>query len=437
MKIVKHIKMKVSIFWFRRDLRIEDNTALYHALQSGNPVIPVFIFDKEILDELDPSDARVNFIYERLAIINDFLEDHNSSIHIFKGSVEDVFSNLLNEYEVQEVFVNEDYEPYALQRDEQVANFLASKGVPLHRFTDHVVFRPGTILKGDGLPYTVYTPFKNKWLKHFEENIPKLLPEANWSHLAKINLSFPTLSDLGLLPSSIKVQDFTLSELDNYELTRDVPSLNATSFLGPHLRFGTVSVRTIIHQLKSSDAVFLSELIWREFFIQIMVHYPKVINANFKAKYNGIVWRNNEEEFQLWCKGETGYPIVDAGMRQLNETGYMHNRVRMITASFLCKHLLIDWRWGEAYFAEKLLDYELASNNGNWQWVAGTGCDASPYFRVFSPSAQTVKFDPDLIYIKKWVPEFSELNYIPMVDHKMARERALLTYKLGIGNTLS
>jgi deoxyribodipyrimidine photo-lyase len=427
----------VSIFWFRRDLRIEDNIALYHALEAGNPVIPIFIFDDEILEELEATDARVHFIYERLEKINQLLEAYNSSVSVFKGSVNEVFSNLLEEYEVKEVFVNEDYEPYALRRDERVANFIASKGVQLHRFTDHVVFKPGTILKEDGLPYSVYTPFKKKWLKHFEENAPKILPEANWINFTKVQVPFPTLSALGLLPSNIKVQDYSLSELVNYELTRDVPSLNATSFLGPHLRFGTVSIRVIIAQLQSTDAVFLSELIWREFFIQIMVHYPKVVNENFKAKYNGIVWRNNAEEFKVWCKGETGYPIVDAGMRQLNETGYMHNRVRMITASFLCKHLLIDWRWGEAYFAEKLLDYELASNNGNWQWVAGTGCDAAPYFRVFSPSAQTLKFDPDLIYVKKWVPEFTELTYLPMVAHKMARERALLTYKLGIGSPLS
>ena len=292
-------------------------------------------------------------------------------------------------------------------------------------------------MKDDGFPYTVYTPFKKKWLKHFETNKPKISPPPNYDNFFKIRYNYPTIEELGFLPTAIHVKGFNLSDLDNYGITRDFPALNSTSFLGPHLRFGTVSIRTIINQLKLSDTVFLSELIWREFFIQIMFHYPRVISENFKIKYNSIIWRNDEEEYQLWCNGETGYPIVDAGMRQLNKTGYMHNRVRMITASFLCKHLLIDWRWGEAYFAKKLLDYDLASNNGNWQWVAGTGCDAAPYFRVFSPSAQTLKFDPDLIYIKKWVPEFEELTYLPMVDHKMARERALLTYKLGLGNTLS
>ncbi|MDG1477027.1 MAG: deoxyribodipyrimidine photo-lyase, partial [Vicingaceae bacterium] len=262
-------------------------------------------------------------------------------------------------------------------------------------------------------------------------------PKPNFKNLFIQNYKFPLLKDLGFSPSKIKVQPFNISELDNYEITRDVPSLNSTSFLGPHLRFGTVSIRQVVKSLKKSDNVFLSELIWREFFIQIMFHFPRVSSENFKIKYNGIVWRNKEEEFEKWCNGKTGYPIVDAGIRQLNETGYMHNRVRMITASFLCKHLLIDWRWGEAYFAEKLLDFELSSNNGNWQWVAGTGCDAAPYFRVFSPNAQTLKFDEQLKYIKKWVPEFNEIDYQPMVEHKMARERALLTYKEGLGNILS
>lgn len=427
--------MKATIFWYRRDLRIEDNIALYKALQMDSMVIPVFIFDEEILDELETTDTRVHFIYQRLEKINVFLEEYNSSVRIFKGSVVEVFKDLINEYEIQDVFINEDYEPYAIQRDKRVLYLLESNNIQLHTYTDHVVFKPGTILKDDGLPYTVYTPFKKKWLKHFETNKPKKTPLPNYDNFLKIKFDYPTIEELGFSTTAIHVEDFNLAELDNYGVTRNVPALNSTSFLGPHLRFGTVSIRTIVNQLKQSDAVFLSELIWREFFIQIMFHFPRVLSENFKLKYNGIVWRNNEEEFKLWCNGKTGYPIVDAGMRQLNKTGYMHNRVRMITASFLCKHLLIDWRWGEAYFAQKLLDYELASNNGNWQWVAGTGCDAAPYFRVFSPSAQTIKFDPDLIYIKKWVPEFEELTYLPMVDHKMARERALLTYKLGLGNS--
>ena len=429
--------MRVSIFWFRRDLRTLDNTAFFRALEFGNSVLPIFIFDDDILTELDQNDARVNFIYNSLTSISEHLKLNNSSIRIFNCSVDQAWEQLVNEYEIDTVFINEDYEPYSQKRDVRIASFLEKHNIKLHSFTDHVVFKPGTILKDDGLPYSVYTPFKKKWLKHFETNKPEILPEPNYDNLLKVTYGFPSIESIGFLTSQIQVEAFNLSEIDNYETTRDVPSLNATSYLGPHLRFGTVSVRSIIEKLSSHHNVFLSELIWREFFTQIMFHYPRVISENFKLKYNGIVWRNNEEEFEMWCKGETGYPIVDAGMRQLNQTGYMHNRVRMITASFLCKHLLIDWKWGESYFAKKLLDYELASNNGNWQWVAGTGCDAAPYFRVFSPSAQTLKFDPNLKYIKKWVPELNELTYAPMVDHKMARERALLTYKIGLGNTLS
>jgi deoxyribodipyrimidine photo-lyase len=424
--------MKLSIFWFRRDLRLIDNTAFHHALKKGGKVLPIFIFDTNIIGKLDKDDSRVNFIHQSLKNINDHLNKHHSSVRIFKCSVNEAWEKLLNEYDIEKVFINEDYEPYAQKRDTQITSILEKQGIKVYSYTDHVIFKPAKIVKDDGSPYTVYTPFKNKWLKHFEANKPKLIPKPNYKNLEKISFDFPNLKELGFSPTKIIIQNFDLSGLDNYAVTRDTPFLNGTSFLGPHLRFGTVSVRTIINQLKATDSIFLSELIWREFFIQIMFHFPRVIKGNFKLKYNGIVWRNNKAEFKLWCKGKTGYPIVDAGMRQLNKTGYMHNRVRMITASFLCKHLLIDWKLGEAYFAKKLLDYELASNNGNWQWVAGTGCDAAPYFRVFSPSAQTLKFDPDHDYIKKWVPEFLEPTYVPMIDHKIARTRALLTYKSGL-----
>lgn len=424
--------MKVSIFWFRRDLRLEDNVAFFHSLQSEYPVLPIFIFDDEILDELPKNDPRLNFIHNQLKKLNSKLNRHDSSIKTFHSNYKKAWQHLDETYEIKEVYFNEDYEPYALERDKWVNSYFNSTKTKVNSFTDHVVFKPGVILKDNGLPYTVYTPFKNKWLKHFELNKPEILPSPKLSNLLSKMEKFPSMGDLGFSITNIKVEPFSLVDLDNYENTRDIPSLNATSYLGPHLRFGTVSVRGIIDQLKNNHFTFLSELIWREFFIQIMYHFPRVVTENFKPKYNGINWINNETDYQLWCKGKTGYPIVDAGMRQLNETGYMHNRVRMITASFLCKHLLIDWTWGEAYFAEKLLDYELASNNGNWQWVAGTGCDAAPYFRVFSPSAQTLKFDPDLNYIKKWVPEINELSYSPMLDHKMARERAIKVYKTGI-----
>jgi deoxyribodipyrimidine photo-lyase len=406
-------------------------------MNSENPVLPIFIFDTDIVDELPINDSRISFIYQNLKNIDEDIKGLDSSLRIFKCSPIDAFNQLLSEYTIENVFFNEDYEPYALERDNKISLLLEENNIKLKTFTDQVVFKPGTILKEDGLPYTVFTPFKNKWLKHFELHHPSLLPPPNFENLIKINYDFPSMEALGFSSSKINVEKFNFTDLNSYALTRDIPSMNGTSYLGPHLRFGTISVREVINQLKQSDSIFLSELIWREFFIQIMYHFPRVVNENFKIKYNGIQWRNKESEFELWCQGKTGYAIVDAGMRQLNETGYMHNRVRMITASFLCKHLLIDWRWGEAYFAKKLLDFELSSNNGNWQWVSGTGCDSAPYFRVFSPSAQTLKFDKDLKYIKKWVPEYNSLTYVPMIDHKIARERALVTYKKGLENILT
>jgi deoxyribodipyrimidine photo-lyase len=428
-------KLVVSIFWYRRDLRLVDNIALFNSLKSKFPVIPVFIFDNNILDELDENDSRVGFIYQQLSEINNTLNGYNSSLKIIKNNVINAWEELINEFEIKEVFYNTDFEPYALKRDNKLASFFDENGVVVNTFTDHVIFDPKSVLKDDGTPYLIYTPYKNKWLKQYENKNVEILPELVCNNFVKVSFNFPSLSEIGFSHSQIKVKRYNFSELDNYELTRNYPSLNSTSFLGPHLRFGTVSIRMIINNLNNKNSSFLNELIWREFFIQILFHFPRVINENFKIKYNGIIWRNNEQEFDLWCKGETGYPIVDAGMRQLNNTGYMHNRVRMITASFLCKHLLIDWRWGEAYFANKLLDFELASNNGNWQWVAGTGCDSAPYFRVFSPSAQTLKFDSKLEYINKWVPELNEIHYKPIVNHSDARDRAIKAYKKGLENT--
>jgi deoxyribodipyrimidine photo-lyase len=428
---------KVSIFWFRRDLRVEDNLALYHSLKSNYPVVPIFIFDESIISELDANDARVSFIYQQLSAININLRRFGSSIRIVKNTVIASWVELLMEYDVKEIYYNEDYEPYSIKRDKKISTFLELKGIKINTYTDHIVFKPDLILKDNMSPYTVFTPYKKKWLKRFKLEKFRVLSDPNYKNFVQGDFVFPSSKDLGIVLSHLVVKDYDLSDLDNYDRNRDFPCLNATTLLGPHLRFGTISIRSIFNKLKQADEVFLSELIWREFFIQIMFHFPRVVNENFKKKYNGIVWRNNEKEFELWCEGKTGYPLVDAGMRQLNKTGYMHNRVRMITASFLCKHLLIDWRWGEAYFAEKLLDFELASNNGNWQWVSGTGCDSAPYFRVFSPSAQTLKFDTDLQYVKKWVPEFNDINYKPIVDHKMARERALHAYKTGLENIIT
>ena len=426
-------KEKISIFWFRRDLRLEDNRGLNQALKGPFPVLPIFIMDQDITDELEDTDPRVTFIHDQLNSISSKLKHHHSTLFCKKGNTKSVWAHILHEFNVQEVYTNEDYEPYAIKRDEAIRKLLLSQGIELKVFKDQVIFAKDEILKKDQTPYTVFTPYKNKWIQKFESTKGILsTPEDNNSNYAKMEIDFPSLKALGFERSSINVHDYSIDALDNYSEERDFPGLSKTSYLSPHLRFGTVSIREIVSQT-ASNQVFLSELIWREFFMQIMYHFKEVVHANFKKKYDLIEWRNNEDEFEQWKKGETGYPMVDAGMRELNNTGYMHNRVRMVVAGFLCKHLLIDWRWGEAYFAMKLLDYELSSNNGNWQWAAGTGCDAAPYFRIFNPTEQIKKFDPDLVYIKKWVPELNSFNYpAPIVDHKMARERAIETYKRGL-----
>lgn len=423
------LNKEISILWLRRDLRLEDNTALNAALKSPYPVLVIFIFDEELINELPKNDARVSFIYKRLKYLNSLLHTKNSSLYCFKGKVLNVWDNLLNSYNIKSVYLNRDYEPYAIHRDNDVRQLLESKAISLFSFKDHVQFEAHEVLKNDGTPYTVYTPYKNKWISKFKLTLPYTCPINNFVQL-KVN--FPTLDSLGFELSSIDVPPFQIDNLSNYETNRNIPSLNSTSKLGPHLRFGTVSIRSIISKI-FENTIFLNELIWREFFIQILVHFPKVVHQNFKRKYNGIRWRNNIEDFELWKSGKTGYPLVDAGMRELNATGFMQNRTRMITAGFLCKHLLIDWKWGEAYFAEKLLDYELASNNGNWQWSAGTGCDAAPYFRIFNPTAQLKKFDAKLNYVNKWIPELNELTYpTPIVEHNFARKRAIETYKQGL-----
>ena len=425
--------MKVSIFWFRRDLRLEDNIALYESISSKSNVLPIFIFDDNILNELPNDDPRVNFIYQTLFDINLVLQKNNTSLLILKGKLEDVWNKLIQNYTIESVFINKDYEPYAIKRDQKLGEVLNANGIELHSFKDQVVFEESEVVKANGEPYTVFTPFKRKWLSLY--NPLTLKPKITFENFHQENYSFPKKEELGFKSSSIHVKDFKLSGVSTYAETRNFPILDSTSYLGPHLRFGTIGVRQIIAELDPSNEVFLSELIWREFFMQILFHFPKVVIGNFRPKYDGIKWRNKEEDFDKWCRGETGYPMVDAGMRQLNETGYMHNRVRMVTAGFLCKHLLIDWRLGEAYFAKKLLDFELSSNNGNWQWAAGTGCDAAPYFRIFNPIEQLKKFDKSEGYIKKWISELGTANYPePMVEHKFARTRALEQYKIGINN---
>ena len=427
-------KQEIAIFWFRRDLRLEDNVGLFRALDSKYPVIPLFIFDEDILDSLPKNDARVGFIHDSLSKINQKLQEMGSSLLVKKGKTQEVWQALLQEFDVKEVFFNKDYEPYAIKRDLAICTLLEAYNTKSVSFKDQVIFEEKEITKADGLPYTVYTPFKNKWLEKYKTMAP--VPEydttGKFHNFHKYNFVFPTLEQIGFEESPIKVVPHNLKNVTNYEENRNFPALDSTTHLSPHLRFGTVSIRKLVNWAAKKNDVFLSELIWREFFMQILFSFPKVVTNNFKSAYDGIQWRNDEADFKLWCSGTTGYPMVDAGMRELNETGYMHNRVRMVVASFLCKHLLINWQWGEAYFAQKLLDFELSSNVGNWQWAAGTGCDAAPYFRVFNPEIQLKKFDEKGIYIRKWIKEF-DLGYgQPMVEHAFARDRAISTYKSGI-----
>ena len=433
-----HQKQAISVFWFRRDLRLTDNVGLYHALQNELPVLPLFIFDTNIISELPQNDPRVNFIYDSLLKIQSELRDHGSGLIVKKGDPLAVWKNLAKTYHIALIFTNRDYEPYAIQRDGLVQTWAETKGIEFNTFKDQVILEPGEVLKDDGKPYTVYTPFKNKWLVRYKELVhPIKTYNPSLGNVVKFTQDFPTKNELNITGSSIGVPPLDLSVVPTYKDTRNFPSVHGTSRIGPHLRFGTLGIRSLVKQVVKQEGTYLSELIWREFFMQILHYFPRVVNENFKTKYNAVPWRNNQEEFNAWCSGTTGYPMVDAGMRELNSTGYMHNRVRMITAGFLCKHLLIDWRWGEAYFAKKLLDYELAANNGNWQWAAGTGCDAAPYFRVFNPTTQIQKFDKQLEYINTWVPELNTLQYPnPIVEHKFARERAISTYKEAL-NTIA
>jgi len=421
----------IAIFWFRRDLRLADNTALNAALANNENVLPIFIFDTNILEDLNSDDSRVSFIHQNLTTINKELKKYGSSVKSIHGKPIEVFKNLLNEHKITDVYINKDYEPHAQSRDKEIYELLQLNNVQLHGYKDQVIFEKLEVTKEDGKPYTVFTPYKNKWLTHLSDISIKSTPLLNTKNFYPCDFEILTLEKLHFTQSTIQVPEYTLDVIHDYAQKRDFPSVDGTSFLSTHLRFGTVSIREVMSNL-DEYSVFFSELIWREFFMQIICNFPKVVHSNFKAKYDGIEWRNNADEFKAWCEGKTGYPIVDAGMNQLNETGLMHNRVRMITAGFLCKHLLIDWKWGEAYFASKLLDYDLSANNGNWQWAAGTGCDSAPYFRIFNPAEQQKKFDKELDYIKKWNPDYEDTE--PIVEHKFARKRALDTYKAGILN---
>lgn len=425
----------MNIFWFRRDLRLDDNEGLYHALMAGTPVLPVFIFDTGITGELEKDDARISFIYSTLQDMHRKLNKKGSGMLILKGEPLTVLRSLTDNYPVKNIYVNRDYEPYGLDRDQKIKKMFSAKGISLISFKDHLIFEPGEVLKPDGTPYTVFTPFKKQWLGRYQNYNVAVRETSDKGDFFRFSPDFPDLEQLGFTPSAIKTPSFDLSVIPEYHTKREIPSLDATSRLGPHLRFGTLGIRALLNGMGpgAGHEAFLSELIWREFFMHILYHYPHAVHRNFRSKYDGIYWINDDDDFSRWREGRTGYPIVDAGMRELKQTGFMHNRVRMITAGFLCKHLLTDWRLGEAYFASRLLDYELASNNGNWQWAAGTGCDAAPYFRIFNPLEQHKKFDPDSGYVKKWVPELNTAAYPPpMIDHKYARARALEHYKKGI-----
>lgn len=429
------MKQKINIHWFRRDLRLEDNPALYQALNSNLPVLAVFIFDKEILERLEEKeDLRVCFIHEQINLIKKSLELKGSSLKVFYSKPTEAFKELSELYDIHTVFFNRDYEPSALKRDEKIILLLSQEGVGVQTEKDHVIFEMGEVQKNDGSAYTVFTPYSKKWkLRLQQESIPNFPSELQTKNFFQSPpFHMPGLKAMGFKSCRQGSPNANYSEdlMREYAGTRNLPYLNATSRLGIYLRFGTISVREVVKLAQMYSEEFLNQLIWRDFFIQILGHYPYAEHKAFKTKYDHIEWRNNEVEYNLWREGKTGYPIVDAGMRELRTTGYMHNRVRMIAASFLVKHLLIDWRWGEAWFAQKLLDYELASNNGNWQWAAGTGCDAAPYFRIFNPITQQKKFDPEFRYIKKWIHEFGTPEYPdPMVDHAYARERCLSVYR--------
>ncbi|UEG48945.1 DNA photolyase family protein [Ferruginibacter lapsinanis] len=429
----------VNIFWFRRDLRLNDNAALYHALKDSHPVVPVFIFDRNILDKLeDKTDRRVAFIHAAIIELQQELLAIGSAIEVYYGAPLEVYRALLSKYKINKVFANHDYEPYALEREKAIADLLQAHGATLHTYKDQVIFEKDEVLKDDGKPYTVFTPYSKKWKATLKDFHLKAYPtEKYFSNFYKqpvqeiLLLQSMGFKEVGQLFPSKQLNEEIVKK---YKEQRDFPGIDSTSKLGLHLRFGTVSIRAVAEKGRALCETYLNELIWRDFYHMILWHFPQVgMGKAFKPEYDTIEWRRDQGEFEKWCNGQTGYPIVDAGMRELNATGFMHNRVRMVVASFLTKHLLLDWRLGEAYFAQKLLDFDLAANNGGWQWAAGSGCDAAPYFRIFNPYLQTQKFDPQLTYIKKWVPEFQEFNYPkPIVEHELARNRCLEVYAMAL-----
>ena len=426
------------IHWFRRDLRWNDNRALHAALSSGHSVLLLFVFDENILQHLeDKQDARVTFLHNRMSVLQKEAKTMGSDIYVAHGTPHDVLLELIAKLDVRGVYANEDYEPYALWRDGLLMEALSAKNTPLHTFKDHVIKAPGEVVKPDGTPYTVFTPFSKRWHANLTEDDLEASPsEQHLDQLAKWqHKGMPSLQEMGFTPSDVAIPEANVEPqlLKHYAETRDTPSVRGTSRVSVHLRFGTVSIRNMARQGFAHSEKWLTELIWRDFYQSVMHAFPHSMKDAFRAKYDRIPWRHDDAHFAAWKEGKTGYPIVDAGMRELNATGFMHNRVRMVVASFFCKHLLLDWRLGERYFAEKLLDFELASNVGGWQWASGSGCDAAPYFRVFNPTSQLQKFDTQMAYVKQWVPEFGTDAYPePIVEHKFARQRAIDTYKAAL-----
>jgi len=430
-------KAPVTLFWFRRDLRLHDNAGLYHALKGPNPVLCLFIFDRDILDVLeDKDDARVTFIYNTLNKLSEELQEHKSSLLIKYDKPEQAWKDILQENNVAAVYTNRDYEPYAKKRDVEVGEMLQAKGVDFKTFKDQIIFERDEVVKDDQKPYTVFTPYKKKWMKKVNEFYLKAYPtEKYFKNLYPTKpLKGVTLEEMGFTKSEIEFPKTEYQHIiDDYAKNRNFPAKKGTSHIGLHLRFGTISIRDAARNSFEREQTWLGELIWREFYMMALDHFPQTQDHAYRPAYDRIEWRNNEKEFEAWCEGKTGYPLVDAGMRELNATGFMHNRVRMVTASFMVKHLLIDWRWGEHYFGRKLLDYEASTNIGSWQWVAGSGTDVMPYFRIFNPEAQLKKFDPKMEYVKKWVPEYGTSQYPqPIIDNKTGKERALKVYKAAL-----
>jgi len=470
--------IRVALVWFRRDLRVDDQAALYHALKHAREVHCAFILDEEILAALPRRDRRVEFILQALQQLDAQLQALGGALIVRHGRATELLPELAAELGADAVYMNHDDEPQALARDAAVARGLASFGCALHSFKDHVVFERSELLTGAGKPYGVFTPYKNAWLKKVDEFYLRAYPvRRHAAHTLKPSdfaRGVPSLAEIGFEPAGLDAHlraeqgepmmaDF-LDRIDRYDQTRDFPAIKGPSYLSVHLRFGTLSIRRLAREawqrMQAGDhgaEIWLSELIWRDFYHQVMHHRPHAMTHAFKPEYDAIRWESGPEAdalFQAWCEGLTGYPLVDAAMRQLNQSGYMHNRLRMVTASFLVKDLGIDWRRGEAYFAEKLLDFDLAANNGGWQWAASSGCDAQPYFRIFNPITQSQKFDPEGRFIRRYLPQLAGLDAksihapweaapallqaagvslgrdypAPIVSHPLARERTLARY---------